>query len=134
MESAIAKMLDLLNTSVDTSPVITPVFDLSRVGKSVGMLNSIIGNQNGVTISYVNGLGASLQAIGNLQTPSSEPIEINNREVVEAVNNLGQRMDDIAERIENMQVVLDTGETVGGISTKLDEDFGRKEEYKRRNI
>lgn len=134
MKSALDNLSYLLNGEIDSSPVISPVMDLSRVGQGVNMLNSMLSNQNGYMISYTSGIGKSLQMIGGTQPQPFGTFETNNREVVEAVNNLGQRMDDIAERIENMQIVLDTGATVGGISTKLDEDFGRKEEYKRRNI
>ena len=136
MESALTKITSILNDNIDASPVIRSVMDLSDVSRGVSLIDSLMMNQNGTYFGgiYSGNIGRNLQAVGNIPTVNNNPAPVNNRDIVEAVNTLGERMDLIASEIRNMQVVLDTGATVGGISTKMDQNFGKKEMYKRRNI
>lgn len=136
MESALTKITSILNDNIDASPVIRPVMDLSDVSRGASLIDSLLMNQNGTYFGgiYSGNIGRNLQAVGNVPTVKSVAAPNNNRDIVEAVNTLGERMDLIATEIRNMQVVLDTGATVGGISTKMDQDFGKKEIYRRRNI
>lgn len=136
MESALTKITSILNNNIDASPVIRPVMDLSDVSRGVSLLDSLMMNQNGTYFGgiYSGNIGRNLQAVGAMPGTNMITAQTNNRDVVEAVNTLGERMDLIAEEIRNMQVVLDTGATVGGISTKMDTELGRKEVYRRRNI
>lgn len=136
MESALTKITSILNDNIDASPVIRPVMDLSDVSRGASLIDSLLMNQNGTYFGgiYSGNIGRNLRAVGNVPTVKSVAAPNNNRDIVEAVNTLGERMDLIATEIRNMQVVLDTGATVGGISTKMDQDFGKKEIYRRRNI
>lgn len=136
MESALTKITSILNDNIDASPVIRPVMDLSDVSRGVSLIDALMMNQNGTYFGgiYSGNIGRNLQAVRNVPTVKSVAAPNNNRDIVEAVNTLGERMDLIATEIRNMQVVLDTGATVGGISTKMDQDFGKKEIYRRRNI
>lgn len=136
MESALTKITSILNDNIDASPVIRPVMDLSDVSRGVSLLDSLMMNQNGTYFGeiYSGNIGRNLQAVGTMSETKMIRAQTNNRDVVEAVNTLGERMDLIASEIRNMQVVLDTGATVGGISNKMDQDFGKKEVYRRRNI
>lgn len=136
MESALTKITSILNDNIDASPVIRPVMDLSDVSNGVSLIDSLMANQNGTYFGgiYSGNIGRNLQAVGAMSETKMITAQTNNRDVVEAVNTLGERMDLIAEEIRNMQVVLDTGATVGGISNKMDQDFGKKEVYRRRNI
>lgn len=136
MESALTKITSILNDNIDASPVIRPVMDLSDVSRGASLIDALMMNQNGTYFGgiYSGNTGRNLQAVGTMPETNMITAQTNNRDVVEAVNTLGERMDLIAEEIRNMQVVLDTGATVGGISNKMDQDFGRKEVYRRRNI
>ena len=136
MESALTKITSILNDNIDASPVIRPVMDLSDVSRGASLIDSLLMNQNGTYFGgiYSGNIGRNLQAVGTMSETKMITAQTNNRDIVEAVNTLGERMDLIAEEIRNMQVVLDTGATVGGISNKMDQDFGKKEVYRRRNI
>lgn len=136
MESALTKITSILNDNIDASPVIRPVMDLSDVSRGASLIDSLLMNQNGTYFGgiYSGNIGRNLQAVGNVVTAKNVTMPTDNRDIVDAVNVLGERMDLIAEEIRNMQVVLDTGATVGGISTKMDTELGRKEAYRRRNI
>lgn len=136
MESALTKITSILNDNIEASPVIRPVMDLSDVSRGVSLIDSLMMNQNGTYFGgiYSGNIGRNLQAVGTMSETKMITAQTNNRDIVEAVNTLGERMDLIAEEIRNMQVVLDTGATVGGISNKMDQDFGKKEVYRRRNI
>ena len=136
METALQKITSILNDNIDASPVIRPVMDLSDVSRGVSLIDSLMMNQNGTYFGgiYSGSIGRSLQAVGTMPQTNMITAQTNNRDVVEAVNTLGERMDLIAEEIRNMQVVLDTGATVGGISGKMNTELGRKEAYRRRNI
>lgn len=136
MESALTKITSILNDNIDASPVIRPVMDLSDVSRGASLIDSLLMNQNGTYFGgiYSGNIGRNLQAVGAMSETKMITAQTNNRDVVEAVNTLGERMDLIASEIRNMQVVLDTGATVGGISNKMDQNFGKKEVYRRRNI
>lgn len=136
MESALTKITSILNDNIDASPVIRPVMDLSDVSRGASLIDSLLMNQNGTYFGgiYSGNTGRNLRAVGTMPETNMITAQTNNRDVVEAVNILGERMDLIAEEIRNMQVVLDTGATVGGISNKMNTELGRKEAYRRRNI
>ena len=136
MESALTKITSILNDNIDGSPVIRPVMDLSDVSRGASLIDSLLMNQNGTYFGgiYSGNIGRNLQAVGTMSETKMITAQTNNRDIVEAVNTLGERMDLIAEEIRNMQVVLDTGATVGGISNKMNTELGRKEAYRRRNI
>ncbi len=48
----------------------------------------------------------------------------NNKNVVAAIENLSARFDNLSEAVANMKMVLDSGQLVGQIGTKVDKRLG----------
>lgn len=136
MQAVLSRLNTIVNEGMDVQPVITPVMDLSNVYAGVGAANSLLNNQNGTYFGgiYTGNLGRNVQAIRTGYTPRSNTVQVNNREVVQAINDLGERLDGMAQSIENLKLVTDTGALVGQMEGKIDQRLGVRQKYKDRGI
>ena len=136
MQAVLSRLNTIVNEGMDVRPVITPVMDLSNVYAGVGAANSLLNNQNGTYFGgiYTGNLGRNIQAIRTGYTPRSNAVQVNNREVVQAINDLGERLDGMAKSIENLKLVTDTGALVGQMEGKIDQRLGVRQKYKDRGI
>ena len=136
MQAVLSRLNTIVNEGMDVQPVITPVMDLSNVYAGVGAANSLLNNQNGTYFGgiYTGNLGRNVQAIRTGYTPRSNAVQVNNREVVQAINDLGERLDSMAQSIENLKLVTDTGALVGQMEGKIDQRLGVRQKYKDRGI
>ena len=136
MQAVLSRLNTIVNEGMDVQPVITPVMDLSNVYAGVGAANSLLNNQNGTYFGgiYTGNLGRNVQAIRTGYTPRSNAVQLNNREVVQAINDLGERLDSMAQSIENLKLVTDTGALVGQMEGKIDQRLGVRQKYKDRGI
>lgn len=136
MQAVLSRLNTIINEGMDVQPVITPVMDLSNVYAGVGAANSLLNNQNGTYFGgiYTGNLGRNIQAIRTGYTPRSNAVQVNNREVVQAINDLGERLDNMAQSIENLKLVTDTGALVGQMEGKIDQRLGVRQKYKDRGI
>ena len=136
MQAVLSRLNTIVNEGMDVQPVITPVMDLSNVYAGVGAANSLLNNQNGAYFGgiYTGNLGRNIQAIRTGYTPRSNAVQVNNREVVQAIKDLGERLDGMAQSIENLKLVTDTGALVGQMEGKIDQRLGVRQKYKDRGI
>ena len=79
-------------------------------------------------IDYVSRIRADR---GNIINPI---VEIDNTNVVDAINNVGSRIDKLEAAMYNMQIQMDSNATVGQIYNKMDKRLGRQAKYKERGI
>ena len=109
---------------IDPNPTIRPVLDLTNVRNGVGAIGGML-NSEQITnsdlfqgINFRNGVGAlnfdGAKIAGGL----------NNKDVVNELQTLAARFDDLNEAVSNMKVVLDSGELVGATSHKMDSQLG----------
>ena len=54
--------------------------------------------------------------------------------MVDAINNVGSRIDKLEAAMYNMQIQMDSNATVGQIYNKMDKRLGRQAKYKERGI
>lgn len=136
MQAVLSRLNTIVNEGMDVQPVITPVMDLSNIYAGVGAANSLLNNQNGTYFGgiYTGNLGRNVQAIRTGYTPRANTVQVNNREVVQAINDLGERLDGMAQSIENLKLVTDTGALVGQMEGKIDQRLGVRQKYKDRGI
>ena len=85
-------------------------------------LNSDTSNRLGSGIQTLNQNGITIGKVGD------------NSDVVSSIRNLTDRVDKLGASMTRMQVVLDTGATVGAIAPSMDRQLGRMEAYKERGI
>lgn len=115
--------------STDNHPSITPVVDLSDASRSSAWLNSAFADRKG-TISMAATVTGRMAR--RTETPSrsqngyeTAPAQTqSNRDVVEAVKTLGERIDRVAESVKGMKVVMNGRKFVGEIRSDIDDVVG----------
>ena len=115
--------------STDNHPSITPVVDLSDAARSSAWLNSAFADRKG-TISMAATVTGRMAR--RAETPSRnqngyETASVqtqSNRDVVEAVKTLGERIDRVAESVKGMKVVMNGRKFVGEIRSDIDDVVG----------
>lgn len=108
-------------SDANTSPTITPVLDLSNVNQGFASLDSLFSANRSLQLAsdaaYLNDAGRNL----NLQ------IQNNNRNGTNSsINSLGSKIDRLGDAIMNRQIVLDSGELVGGLVNPMDRSLGTR--------
>ena len=117
---------------IDPNPTIRPVIDMSNVENGARIIsgmfsaNQIIGNGFFSGRTFSMGAG-SLNFEGNRIIGSQDNID-----VINELQILRDHIDDLNEAILNMQLVLDSGELVGGTVSKMDASLGNKSMMKNR--
>lgn len=115
--------------STDNHPSITPVVDLSDAARGSAWLNSAFADRKG-TISMAATVTGRMAR--RAETPSrnqngyeTAPAHTqSNRDVVEAVKTLGERIDRVAESVKGMKVVMNGRKFVGEIRSDIDDVVG----------
>lgn len=124
----------ILSGDINVSPRITPVLDLTNVTNGIGFINNAFGRGYGfqiqAPISYATATGRSITD----QKEFAWKRKDYGPDILNAFDTLGSRVDMLGDRISNMQMVLDTGAAVGGMSQKMDKSLGTIASRKGRNI
>ena len=132
LSDAMNRSMDFLNSGIDYAPTIRPVLDLSAVASGISTLDQTIQNGNfGLTAGF-HGLNSQLMmnnlaAISQNRSTMMEnrtPRDLTNRDVVNAIQTMGDQILTLREAIANMKVVTETGALVGQIETKIDQRLG----------
>lgn len=142
LSDAMNQSMDFLNTGVDYVPTIRPVLDLSAVTSGMSTLDQTIQNGNyGLTAGF-RGLNSQLMmnnlaAISQNRSTMMEnrtPKDLTNRDVVNAIQTMGDQILTLREAIANMKVVTETGALVGQIENKIDQRLGIRSTRKGRGV
>ena len=132
LSDAMNRSMDFLNSGIDYAPTIRPVLDLSAVASGISTLDQTIQNGNfGLTAGF-RGLNSQLMnnnlaAISQNRSTMMEnrtPRDMTNRDVVNAIQTMGDQILTLREAIASMKVVTETGALVGQIETKIDQRLG----------
>ena len=124
--SSISKITSLLDDELDTTPTITPVLDLSQIQNGVYGIDSILGGVDARMLGSVDGDIRSMNEISNAM--------YNDSKIIEAISSLENRLDSVATRMENLQVVLDTGTLVGETAPIMNDEFGNMDVLSQRGV
>lgn len=132
VSEAMTRSMDLLNNGIDYTPTIRPVLDLSAVTSGMSTLDQTIQNGNfGLTAGF-RGLNSQLMT-NNLAAISQNRTaminnrtskDLTNRDVVNAIQTMGDQILTLRSAIASMKVVTDTGALVGQIEAKVDQRLG----------
>lgn len=115
--------------STDNHPSITPVVDLSDAARGSAWLNSAFADRKG-TISMAATVTGRMARRAETPSRSQNGYETapaqtqSNRDVVEAVKTLGERIDRVAESVKGMKVVMNGRKFVGEIRSDIDDVVG----------
>ncbi len=136
ISSSIARISDVISGDMDVEPTITPVIDLTNVRNGIGMINGAFGANRsmnlGMAIAANNQNGNSYQSelFGKMQDMAEKA----NGKLTSAIDSLRSDFNDMASKLERMQVVLDSGALVGEIAPDMDSALGGLARMNRRGV
>lgn len=120
----------VVNSSLDSNPVITPVVDLSQVQNgmySAGAMLSSAGNAFGAgALSYARSNFPGVYSYGSTAQGMSEAATLR------ALNGVRSDLKDLGSALASMDMVLDNGVLVGQMGTGMDRQLGTIQKFKER--
>ena len=126
-------LASIIADDIDVAPTITPVIDLTNVTSGLATMDSMFGTRNiSLDSDTSNRLGSGIQTLNQNGITIGKVGD--NSDVVASIQNLTDRVNKLGASMTRMQVVLDTGATVGAIAPSMDRQLGRMEAYKERGI
>lgn len=133
VQAELTNLTNVLSTDTDFVPTIRPVMDLSAVSNGMSTMQSMFWNDS-VLYPNFSGRNAQMTASAIDQNRMPKPVRDYGPDILEAFNTLGDRVDALGDRVAQMNLVLDTGAAVGGLSQQMDNRLGKIANRKGRNI
>ena len=127
----VQRIQDMLDGNLEYTPTIRPVMDATNIQNGVSAINSMFGNRYLGSLGNIDYVSQMRAERGNIINPI---VEVDNTNVVDAINNVGSRIDKLEAAMYNMQIQMDSNATVGQIYNKMDKRLGRQAKYKERGI
>lgn len=122
----LANVENLPLDQMDITPTIRPVLDTSDISRQAGSIDGILGGTRNIGFN-TRELEARAQIVGDQAGADSSSI-------MQYVNELSGKFDELKTAITSMQLVLNTGALVGGISSEMDRALGDKARLARRGV
>ena len=117
---------------IDPTPRIRPVIDMTGIEDGINSMNGLFAANPNINAGFFSGRTFSMGA-GALNFEGNRIIgSQDNINVINELQILRDHIDDLNEAILNMQLVLDSGELVGGTVSKMDASLGNKSMMKNR--
>lgn len=124
------QLLAALNSEDD--PVIRPIVDLSDAESSLGWMDDQMAGSytRSLNVQRSAALAGAVSAKANRQNGGDEKdaedgkTGSENHEVVEAIRQMGERIDGVARAVSNMKVVMNSRKLVGEIKTDMNNALG----------
>lgn len=129
-QSSAMRLLDVLNDESD--PSIQPVVDLTSAENALDWMDSRLAGDRAVTLSATRSanLAGTVTQNANRQNGKADPNDpealsvSGNRDVVDAIQSMGERIDGVARAVANMKVVMNSRKLVGEIKTDINNALG----------
>lgn len=121
--NAMAQIGLIASDQLSIAPSVVPIVDMSGVNAASGLMGSFLGDSHR---SYLEGIGRDLETLGRIGDVSAAvDYSLSDNGMYDIVSGLSDKVDSLGERIENMRIVLDSGELVGRTSAKMDRQLGK---------
>ena len=127
LSNVLQTVADIVNAGGEMEPTIRPVLDLSNVASGVDTLDSLFYSRRAIGLA-----GQASVAFSSPRDKSQAAFTVNNSDVVAELKSLRGEMAAMAEKMERMRVVLDTGTLVGEMVGPMDTALGQRATYKGR--
>lgn len=129
-QSSAMRLLDVLNDESD--PSIQPVVDLTNAENALDWMDSRLAGDRAVTLSATRSadLAGTVNQNANRQNGKADPNDpealsaSGNRDVVDAIQSMGERIDGVARAVANMKVVMNSRKLVGEIKSDMNTALG----------
>lgn len=130
-----ANAMSKMDDSYSYTPQITPVVDMSNVSSSIGDIGNLFADTSATDLTAnisgeMDANKAVLDYISNLDKANSR----RNNDVVSALRDLQRDFQNLGDRIDNIEMVMDSGEVVGALTGKMDRALGRQVSRMNRGI
>lgn len=127
----VQRIQDMLDGNLEYTPTIRPIMDATNIQNGVSAINGMFGNRYLGSLDNIDYVSRIRADRGNIINPI---VEVDNTNVVDAINNVGSRIDKLEAAMYNMQIQMDSNATIGQIYNKMDKRLGRQAKYKERGI
>lgn len=129
-QSSAMSLLDVLNDESD--PSIQPVVDLTNAENALDWMDSRLAGDRAVTLSATRSanLAGTVNQNANRQNGKADPNDpealsaSGNRDVVDAIQSMGERIDGVARAVAGMKVVMNSRKLVGEIKSDMNTALG----------
>ncbi len=110
--------------NLDPNPTIRPVIDLTDVQNGASRIAGMFGGRSFGSVGFFQSDSArrNLGSLNANGAPTAAAYD--DRNVISRLNALDERLAALGERIGNMRLVMDSGEVVGAISERMDNELG----------
>jgi hypothetical protein len=109
---------------IDPNPTIRPVLDLSAVQSDAGRIAGMFDSEQIVNSDLFKGINFS-RGVNNLSFDGTKIAgSFSDKNVVDKLNALQDRISELGSAVTNMKIVLDSGVLVGATSGMIDDALG----------
>lgn len=119
LTSALSAFSAALSSEADYQPTISPIMDLTNLNSGFGQIDSMFSSRRSLSLagdaSFIQNEGRQL----SLDIQNGQVDTFNG-----GFTTLGSKLDRLGEAIMNRQIVLDSGELVGGLVNPMDRSLG----------
>lgn len=132
-----ARMLyDVATGQGSIEPIFTPVLNLSDYATPTSWAATQTYTPSAEAAERVYRSSELAQSISGYKNQNGIPVKMSNdnRDVVTAIGELGNRVDKMADAISKMKLVLDSGKTVGELTPKIDSTMGSRNVLAERGV
>ena len=112
-----------VSANLNDQPVIRPVLDLTNLQNGNAAINGMLGGSYGINPGFVP-TPSYLGSAGRGSSTSAE--SYSESSLGSAVQQLSEKVNQLGDKILGMQLVLDSGELVGGIAEQMDNELGAR--------
>lgn len=124
LSETLGDLSSLIGGDIDLQPTITPVFDMSNLGEASDQLDNAFYMTKHLNLAQSGAFSRNVEAVSDLNFKMGSTLS--NAGVIDAINDLGGRVDALSDAMANMKLVLDTGATVGGLASSMDRALGQR--------
>ena len=122
MKDGLHNFSAIIAEDINPNPTIRPVLDMTDVMAGLTTMDDAFASRNVIGLSGVQ--VGNIYGRNVLGPAGNQTINVNNADVVAAIDAINARLDSLTENLGNLQVVMNTGALVGEIAPAMDRELG----------
>lgn len=122
-QQGLTNFSSLIFDNMDDTPVIRPVLDLTDVQAGANAMNGMFRSQ---TVGLRSAELANRVSVSDYERTTAASVNTDSADIRGTIETLNARIDELGQRIMNMQVVTETGAIVGAITPAMDRALGNR--------
>lgn len=130
-QQGLTNFSSLIFDNMDDTPVIRPVLDLTDVQAGANAMNGMFRSQ---TVGLRSAELANRVSVSDYERTAAASVNTDSSDIRGSIEMLNARIDELGQRIMNMQVVTETGAIVGAITPAMDKALGNRSILAKRGV